>query len=176
MKYFTPELLSRVQSDDEDVSAAAHEQWDRAGARFKRRWQKIKEAFPEGVRRFEEATVCLHAAQVLSMGRQGDTFVMVLETEPPTRDLVILTFTLVGEPETEATILPDRSQSGFLMWLYEEWNLHRLGRYSFEALLSDGSIVRLRFRDFHFSILRQVWPAKNGKAAHTTLISVPPPV
>src|SRR5437660_8691527 len=97
MKYFTPELLSRMRSEDEEVSAKAHDDWERAITRYHRRWQKIKAAFPEGVRHFDDDQICLHDAEVLSMARQGDTFLMVLQPEPPSSSVVLLTFTLEGE-------------------------------------------------------------------------------
>jgi hypothetical protein len=83
MKYFTPELLERIGSLDDGIADVAHDAWERMLVRSQRRWQKIKAAFPEAVQRFEAERVCLHDAQVLSMGRPGDTFVMVLKMEPP---------------------------------------------------------------------------------------------
>jgi hypothetical protein len=63
MKYFTPELLRRFGSPNADAFAQAHDDWKRALTRWKRHWRKIKHAFPEAVRRFEEEHVCLHDAQ-----------------------------------------------------------------------------------------------------------------
>ena len=98
MKYFTPELLERLGSLDDEVADAAHAEWERALVRHRRRWQKIKAAFPEGVQDFEAESVCLHDAQVLSMGRHGETFVIVLKMEPPSETMALLTFTLADNP------------------------------------------------------------------------------
>jgi hypothetical protein len=86
MKYFTLELLNRFRSDDEEVWARAHEDWEDALKRHRRREARIKAALPEGVRRFLDEHVCLHDARLLNMGPEGATFVMILEREPPSRD------------------------------------------------------------------------------------------
>src|SRR6516165_7257057 len=148
MKYFTPDLLARFKSADEDVFAEAHEEWDQAIRRYHRRLAKIKGTLPEGVRRFRAEHLCLHDAQVLRMGRQGDSFIMVLETEPPEQQLVVLTFTVDEEPQIDRSVLPGREDSSFVTWLYEEWDLDRRNRGGFEVLLSNGWSVKLRFRDF----------------------------
>src|SRR5437867_2437761 len=146
MRCFTPELLTRVRSLDEDISVEAHQEWERAIVRSRQRWQKIKASFPEAVQRFEDDQVCLHDAQVLSMGREGDAFVIVVQTEPPVPHLVVLTFTLDTEPVMDTAALPGRQDAGFVTWMYEEFDLDRRKRCSCEVLLSNGWLVKLRFR------------------------------
>lgn len=165
MKYFTFELLNRFRSEDEDVSALAHDEWEEALKRSRRREGRIKGALAEGAQRFVDEHVCLHDARLLNMGRQGDTFVMILEMEPPSRDLVILTFTVDGELRIADTPLVGKSGSDFVTWMYEEWDLDRRQRCCFEVLLSNGWVVKLHFRDFQFLIVEQVMPARNGQAA-----------
>jgi hypothetical protein len=108
MKYFTVELLNRFRSVDEDVSAFAHDDWEAALKRYRQREERIKSALPDRVRRFVDAHVCLHDARLLNMGRQDDTFVMILEMEPPSRRLVILTFTLDGKLRIADTTLKNK--------------------------------------------------------------------
>jgi hypothetical protein len=175
MKYFTPELLERVASLDDDVADDAQDEWERAIVRSNRHWQKIKKAFPAAVRRFEEDHVCLHDAQVLRMGRDGDTFVMVLEMEPPSRNLVVLTFTLDGEPEIDPRALPAQREHEFVTWLYEEWDLDRGKRCRFDVLLSNGWSVRLCFREFQYLILPPILPARDGQVLGTRSATVPRP-
>ena len=55
MKYFTMELLNRFRSDDEDVSALAHDEWEAALKQCHQREERIKAALPEGARRFLDA-------------------------------------------------------------------------------------------------------------------------
>jgi hypothetical protein len=163
MKYFTPELLKRIASPDDRVADEAHAEWERALVRARRRWQKIKRGFPEAVQRFEEAPVCLHDAEVLSMARKGDTFVMALRLEPPSADLVLLTFVLDEEPRIDPRAVPGHGDGRVITWLYEEWDLDRRGRCWFEVLLSNAWSVRFPFRDFHFLVLPQILPARDGQ-------------
>jgi hypothetical protein len=165
MKYFTADLLRRFESQDDAVFVAAHDAWDQAIVRWQRRWHKIKDAFPETVRRFEADHVCLHDAQLLRMGREGSTFIMVLEKESPLRDLVILTFTLDGEPKVKETTLADARGTAVATWRYEEWDLDRQQRCWFEVLLSNGWSVKLPFAEFQYVVVPQVFPAVQGQAA-----------
>jgi hypothetical protein len=164
MKYFTVELLNRFRSDDEDVSALAHRDWEAALKRYRQREARIKAALPPGVRRFLDTHVCLHDARLLNMGRQGDTFVMILEQQPLSRDLAILMFTVEGELRIADTPLRSTNASD-VTWLYEEWGLDRRRRGCFAVLLSNGCMVELAFRDFHYLIVQQVAPSRNGQPA-----------
>jgi hypothetical protein len=164
MKYFTPALLERLASPDDEVADAAHGEWERARARWKRRWPKIKSAFPETVRRFEAASVCLHDARVLSLVRNGETLVVVLQREVPAQDVVLLTFTLAEEPVIGTEGVPGHGDGHVVAWLYEEWDIDRRGRCWFAVLLSNARSVRLCFRDFQFLILPQILPAQDGHA------------
>jgi hypothetical protein len=159
MKYFTPDLLERLASPDEKVADAADAEWEGALVRWRRHWQKIRPALPEAVRRFEDQHVCLHDAQVLSMAGVGETFVVVVRREPPSPDVVVLTFTLDAEPVITRDVVPGHGDAGVVTWLYEEWDLDRSRRCWFEVLLSNGWSLRLRFRDFQFLVLRQLVPA-----------------
>lgn len=169
MKYFTVDVLNRIRSDDDDVSALAHDEWETALKRYRQREERVKGVLPKEVRRFVDAHICLHDARLLNMGRQDDTFVMILEMEPPSRDLVILTFTLDGEPRIEDTALQGKSAADFVTWMYEEWNLDRRRRFCFSVLLSNGWMVEMAFRDFHYLTVQQVIPSRNGPAVLTTV-------
>lgn len=159
MKYFTPELLARIRSEDDDVSWPAHDEWEVAIARYRRRLNKLVDKFPEGVSRFEEDSVCLHDARVLSIARQGEQLLMVLEPEPPATTAVVLTFTLEGTPVIDPEALPDGATGDWITWMYEEWDIDRKGNCWFEVLLTNGWSVRLRFRDFNYQILDRLFPA-----------------
>lgn len=174
MKYFTPDLLNWIRSENEDISEEAHDEWDRAIERYDRRWRRIKGAFPESVRRFDEDHICLHDADVLSMGRTGNTFVMLLETEPPASKPVVLTFTLRGEPVIETGTLVGSRASGPFHWLYEEWDLDRDKRPLFEVLFSNGWLVRLPFRDFRYLIAEPLAPPLDRAAERSAVETTAP--
>jgi hypothetical protein len=164
MKYFTPELLARFRSADEDVSAAALDEWERAIVRSNRRWTKIAAAFPKEVRQFDE-NVCLHDARVLSIGRQGDAFVMVLQPEPPAQTVAVLTFTLEADPIIDTTAVREHPHPSYAEWMYEEFDVDRRGRLWFEVLLSNGWSVKLCFRDFRYLIADRLFPVPAEPAA-----------
>lgn len=173
MKYFTPNLIDRAGSLDDDVAYAADKEWELALVRYQQRLEKILKALPESVRRFEARQVCLHDSKVVSMGRQGDLFLMVLELEPPAQRIAVLTFTLVAEPEINPRVLPGGPDSTSAEWLYEEWDLDRRKRYSFEVLLSNGWSVKLRFSAFDFQIVQKILPTVNGQPAQSANATVP---
>ena len=60
------------------------------------------------------------------MGREGDTFVMVLQPEPPAQTMAVLTFTLDGDPILDRKAIPDWSDTGdYAEWMYEEFDVDR---------------------------------------------------
>ena len=173
MKYFTVELLNRFRSDDEDVAALAHNGWENALKRYGRREAQIKPALPEGVRRFLNEHVGLHDARLLNMGSRGDTFVMILERDPPSRELVILMFKVDGDPRISDTALMGTSGSAFVTWMYEEWHTDRRQRCWFEVLLSNGWVVKLHVRSFQYLMVQPVIPNTNGQAASLSSKAIP---
>jgi hypothetical protein len=167
MKYFTPDLLTRINSLDEEVMDAADEEWERAIKRYRRRITQIKEALPAGVQHFRRNHVCLHDARLLSIGREGETFSMVLQPEPPAQTLVELTFTLEREPVIDRQAVPGHRESDWVEWMYEEWDIDRQKRCWFEVLLSNGWSVKLCFRDFHYRIAQRLFPVPKPPAGVT---------
>jgi hypothetical protein len=163
MKYFTPDLIERLNSLDDEVADAAYREWECAIVRARRRWRQIKAAFPREVRRFQGSPVCLHDARVLRMGQQGDIFLFVLEPEPPAQDVAVLTFTLLGVSVIDRAALPGRQETGSISWLYEEFDLDRAGKCGFEVVLSNGWSVKLRFRRFRFVVVQRLLPEVDGQ-------------
>ena len=146
------------------------------GAPIKRsngRWKRIQAAVPEELRRFEEEPICLHDAEVFSMGRQDDQFVMLLETEPPASRPVVLTFTLEEAPLIDTSAAPDWDRYQPIYWEYEEWDLDRRKRCTLEAILSNGWLLKLVFRDFHYLVAEPFVPSVNGQAAQPAGAPVP---
>ena len=146
--------------------------WAHALRAYRRRWNRIRHAFPKSVQRFMADNVCLHDAHVLSLTRSGKKLVMVLQMEPPSRDLVILTFQLAGELAIDTAALPNRGDSPIVAWLYEEWDLDRGGQCWFDVLLSNGWSMKLPFRDFNYSIGEQLLPSGNGDKAGSSTVAV----
>src|SRR4051794_30583709 len=101
MKYFTPEHYLRGNSTKAEEMRGIEQAWERALRAYRRRWNRIRQAFPTSVQSFMADSVCLHDAHVLSLTRSGKQLVMILERESPSRDLVILTFQLAGDLEID---------------------------------------------------------------------------
>jgi hypothetical protein len=159
MKFFTPDLLQRGDSLEDDVADAASEEWERALGRYRRRWRAIRSALPKAAQRFHDERICLHDAQVLSVARDEDRLLILLEPEPPARTTVVLTFLLDGDPVIDPEALPDRGARTFVTWMYEEWDVDRQKRCTFEVLLTNGWSIKLRFRDFQYQIAERLFPA-----------------
>jgi hypothetical protein len=61
MKYFTPQLCARGNSDDPEVIDRVEDAWEDAIKRYDRHYKKIERQFPEAFRRFNKEQ-CLHDA------------------------------------------------------------------------------------------------------------------
>src|SRR5206468_4056134 len=97
MKYFTPEKYVALQNFDAAAMDAADAAWDDGVARYETYLQSVQAELPEAVRKILDGFY-LHDADVLSMGRQGETFTIVLQLDPPPRELLTLNYLLDGEP------------------------------------------------------------------------------
>jgi hypothetical protein len=168
MKYFTPELYIRGNSEDADSLIGIERDWDKALERYERRRTSIKASFPENVQRFQESGPCLHDAELLQMFQEGEQFILELQPQDATTNIVILNFTLAQNPVIHTEALPEEIRSPRAFWLYEEFDIDRRGQYSFEVLLSNGWVASLKFSDFSFRIGQRVFPPFNGKAAPRT--------
>jgi hypothetical protein len=173
MKYFTPELYARGNSSDETLARGVEKEWEQILRRYERRWRKIRDAFPQEVRNFDDAGVCLHDAEVLHLTRQGERFVMVLQPELPSQTLVILIFNLTEDPVIATGVLPESMATRRPIWLYEEFDLDPRGLFCFEVLLSCGWEIKLRFRDFQFLIGQQILSAMDGQTSQTADSTAP---
>jgi hypothetical protein len=96
MKYFTPELIARLASSDDAVVNAAEAEWDRRQQAYEEEIQRIEPELPEHVREFNN--LLLHDARVESLVRRDGQLILVLRKDIPPRDLVIIAYTLAGEP------------------------------------------------------------------------------
>jgi hypothetical protein len=150
MKFFTPELYTRLQASGPDEMDAADAAWEQAADRYDQRLRTIRPALPDSLRHLLE-DYYLHDADVLTMGREGHTFVMALQLETPPRKLLIITYTLAGEPIIEPASLPPEHCSPRVQWLCDEIDLvdGEKPHFTHDILLSNGWHVQLSFRDVH---------------------------
>lgn len=160
MKYFTPELYQRLQdfSSNEamDVADAA---WEQARKRYQRLLKRIWPKLPLGLRSLQE-NYYLHDADVLSIGREGCTFLMVLRLEVPPKDLLVLTYKLIEDAVIHTAGLPGHRSSGPVQWMYDEVGLVRSAHPNcvHSILLSNGWEAVLRLSDVQVARVQTVYP------------------
>jgi hypothetical protein len=162
MKYFTADLLYRFGSEDAASAGAAQEEWDEACQRYNAYLDTLKEELPPGLRHIEEH-YNLHDAKVRGMGRQGPSFVLMLQLDTPPHSLLTFTFELVGEPVINPTALPCelRSTGDVTDWQYVELD-RSAGEpptWFWSILFSNGWEVRLPFRDVAVQEVQALIPA-----------------
>ena len=145
MKYFTPKLYAALQDSDDHAMDAADAAWQKAVDRYERRLCKIRPTLPRSLRCLLD-DLYLHDANVLSVARNGDKFVIVLELEVPPKDLVVVTYTLAGTPDIDFAALPPEHCTTHPLWMYDEVDVTPKKLYSHEILFSNGWHMRLRFR------------------------------
>lgn len=159
MKYFTPELYLRGQATDPETANEVDRLWDEALEHYERRLAEVRAALPEHLRAFND--LLLHDARVESIGRRDGELVMVLRKDIPPRDLVTVTYALVGEPFIDREALPPEHRSNVMEFLYDELDAIEEGEqkvFTHSILFSNGWEMQLRFRDLHFTLAEPIYP------------------
>jgi hypothetical protein len=173
MKYFTLDLLARFGSEESAVADAAQAEWDQVCDRYNAYLESIKGEMTPGLRQIEERYY-LHDAKIRAMGRQGRSFVILLQLDTPPHSLVTLTFGLVEEPVITPAALPAelRSQGPVVEWQYDELELlpGDPATWSWSILLSNGWEVCLRFHDVQVQEAQALIPSP-GDGTGTALAS-----
>jgi hypothetical protein len=170
MKYFTPELYSRLQDMSSDKAMdAADAAWEQARQRYHRSLKRLMRAMPRGLA-FLLENFYLHDADVLSMGQEGKQFVIVLRLDVPPRELLVLNYRLTAKALINTTALPFREGCHPVQWMYDEVGLVRgkKGPFMHSLLLSNGWEVVLRLSDIDVFRGQTVYPVPG-----TNLVPVP---
>jgi len=166
MKYFTRRHYLALQNREEAARDAADADWEDAVERYDAYLQSIHQDLPECIRPLLDGFY-LHDARVLSMGRQGDTFLISLQLDVPPNELLTITYTLAGPPDVETETFPwTNPASPVVDWLYEELELVREGgRHSFvhSILFSNGWEVRIPFHAVHMTTAFPLLPLPHSR-------------
>lgn len=160
MKYFTPDLYIRLQQREPDAMDAADAAWDEAAQRYDNYLQTILPELPPAVRQLLEGYY-LHDAEVLSAGRQGDTFVILLQLDVPPNDLLSITYTLTAEPQIDRSAFPAEYRSPRMTWQYEELEVcgsGEAGHYQQAILFGNGWEIQVPFRDVRLTTVQPIYP------------------
>ena len=168
MKYFTPELFTRCQDvSKREATLSTMEEWERAVQRYRTDLQKIRPHLTKALSRLLDG-YHLHDAAVLALGQSEDTFLIVLQLDLPSRDLLQLSYCLRGNPRLDRTALPAPHHSRQALWLYDEvgmepsiW-LNDPKTFTHEILLSNGWELNLRFLDVDVRRLDAWYPVPRG--------------
>src|SRR5437867_3269026 len=159
MKYFTPELHQRLQDFSSDQAMdAADAAWEQARRRYQRQLKRLLPSLPRGLRAFLE-NFYLHDADVLSMGEQGKTFVMVLRLDVPPKELLVLNYRLTAPAVINRAALPSHN-GGPVQWMYDEV-IQVPGRrpsFTHSILLSNGWEIILHLAEVRVVRVRTIYP------------------
>jgi hypothetical protein len=148
MKYFTPELYVRGQSQDDAILDQVEEEWEANVDAYAAHLQAIRPELPAGLLYLLD-NFYLHDANVLSAGSNRDTFVMVLQLDSAYATLV-LTYRLTEEVRIDRAALPPEHSGPYpVQWMYDEIDAPRSDRpgYVHNVLLSNGWELELHFHD-----------------------------
>jgi hypothetical protein len=166
MKFFTPELYERTRSTDEVALGAAEDEWEAALACYEQHLQAIEPRMPEHIRSFN--ALLLHDAVVQSVARQGDQLLLILRQDVPPRDLVILSYELIGESVLEPFVHDPRDWSTPAKFNFDEFDVVNEGDrplYTQEIVFGNGWLLRLRFRDVQVTLAHPLYLAAQPSPA-----------
>lgn len=160
MKYFTPELYTRLQDREPEAMDAADAAWTTAAESYDNYLQTIQPELPPDVRQLM-AGYYLHDAEVLSAVRQADSFVFLLQLDVPPHDLLSITYTLTGEPLIDHSAFPAEYRSSRMTWQYEELEMCSQGNhwhYRHAILFSNGWEIQVPFREVRLATVQPIYP------------------
>jgi hypothetical protein len=170
MRYFLPELHVQLNSPDDEVADAAEEAIDRASEEYNRRWAEIKPLMPPTVVRFYEEQF-LHDADVFAPARlsatgpspAGGEVIIVAQQintlNAPTHDtLIFLHYAVTAEPRIEIPVRSRVFDPVQPIWLFDEFDMVEPGVFTHSILVSDGRVIVIPFRDFHYHLAKLLAP------------------
>lgn len=143
MRFFTPELYLRFNSDDDLLADEADSEWEQALAAYRLHLDAIEPQMPVHVQ--ELSKLNLHDAQLLAL-HDADAGVCILTVQQDDQ-LTSLVYALSDAIEV-ASALPDWPLSNEpVYWLYDEIDHPATNETVFDhrILLSDGRVIRISF-------------------------------
>jgi hypothetical protein len=190
MNIFTPDLLARFGSEDDQLAEAAHEEVELRAEEYARALQEIEPKLPPRFRELLDQFY-LHDARVisqpgfvlndlesienaLSVGmppawthrgaeeRWIPSFWLHLQLDPPPGQILVLHYRSVV---IENVVVHESliEECPYLEWLHDEVDLVQSGEcteFRHSILFTRGLELRLRFKDFDFATLRPMGPAE----------------
>jgi hypothetical protein len=176
MKYFTPELIARGQSDDCRILTEVEARWDELCDEYSAYLDTIKAEFPPGIRHIEDSYY-LHDATILGIGRHDGALVMMLRLDPPPQSLLTFTYDLVEKPRIVPEALPEcvRTKGTIIEWQYDE--IEKVNgqppTWHQSIRLSNGWEITLQYRDVKVKEMEALLPASRYRTVARTPTVVP---
>ena len=167
MKYFTPDLIVRGQSEDSRILNEVEALWDERCERYNAYLASIRDQLCPGLRHIED-NYYLHDAKVRDIGRSDGTFVIVLQLDTPPHSLLTFTYELVEPSQVDPQVLPEaaRSRGELVEWQYDE--IEKIPgeppTWRQSILLSNGWEVVVHFRNVKVEELQALLPAPGNGA------------
>jgi len=147
MKYFTPELLKRFNSRDDEVADAAHADFERAVTAYKEQLDKIDEKLPDNVRRLL-SEFYLQDAKVMLFLVRDDEFSIFLRPEGQRDESLMIRYLVTGKPRFNKNWLT--GMPPHLYWLYDEIGIRQKRRttvFTHSILFTGNRELQLEFSD-----------------------------
>lgn len=147
MKYFTPDILLRARSTDDDVADAAHAEWEEKSQQYLERISTLR--LPKGARLLSRR-LSLHDARVLMVGARKDGLTISFFLKTVDGEGVGLLYELAAPPRILRH--PGLAEPCPVEWLYDEFDREDVsGRnvLTHSILLTDGTEIQLAFYDLH---------------------------
>jgi hypothetical protein len=149
MNYFTPELLERFRSQDDQEAETAADEWEAKGEAYVAYLRSVAAQLPAPLRQLLE-NYYLHDAEMVFAAVDGTEFQVTLKLDTPPHDSLLLTYKsvdavqVIPHPPSPCSPVP-------VVWLYDEVEIqHDQAAFKHSILLSNGWDLRISFRDFSF--------------------------
>ncbi len=157
MKYFTPDLLERFGSLDDDVADALQAEWDHVSDKYRDYLARIRPTLPPSVSgpAFRDMLdrYPLHDACIIRRQSEwgGRTYTMELVPVSHGGRPLVLTYSLASDSEAPTNLPPFTAPSEQCFWLYDEVEGPdaNTGVFTHTILFSDKTEVCLHFTDFN---------------------------
>ena len=163
MRYFTPELLARCRSLDEDVAEAAAEEWEKATTEYRTRLNAIRSHLPQTHASAGSRQPARLEIIAFEFGKRP-TFSILLQLEGEGRrpgKMMQLSYHVVagehGGVKTQKHAQPGQATQTKSWILYDELNMdEERASFTHSLLLSDGREIEVRFHNLRVRSLEEV--------------------
>jgi hypothetical protein len=178
MKYFTPELLERFRSQDDQVASVASDEWEKRLKEYEDYLCSVRSQLPSQLRLILER-YHLHDAQVLFAASLGETCQINLRLDAPPQNSLLLNYELIHQPSViqhQGNLSPNLPIS----WLYDEVEvLHGRSRlflpqtsFQHSILLTNGLELQIPFRHFNYFQVEKQQVFVSGICSHAVPTAV----